>query len=247
VNKFTLIGIDDTDNKESRGTGYNARQLGRLLENKKLGKVFTISRHQLFVHPDIPFTSQNSSACLLVENTSIEKLVPFCRQFMQTACVPGSDGGLAIADFDLISNTVINWGKMAKKHVLKQADAWNLAKENDIFLEGFTGNNDGVIGALAEIGLRKWGNDGRCIWLKGKEIREISGIYSQKSLKKICPIDLIITEEGIKAEADDLIQTSDWMRPAIKNHKITVYIEKSNHPKYSWHVKPKSRLKTLTD
>ncbi|HOI33318.1 MAG TPA: hypothetical protein PLC47_11155, partial [Bacteroidales bacterium] len=81
----------------------------------------------------------------------------------------------------------------------------------------------------------------------GKEIREISGIFSQESLKSICPIDLIITEEGIAAEADDLIQTGDWMRPAIKNHKITLYIEKSNHPKYKWHAKPKSRLKALTD
>jgi hypothetical protein len=242
-----LIGIDDTDNKESRGTGYNARQLGHLLERKKLGEVHSISRHQHFVHPDIPFTSQNSSACLYLQNGNIDQLIPVCQQFMQQSCVPGSDGGLAIASLDNIAEKVIHWGKMSKKIVLKQADAWQLAKENDIFLEGFTGNNDGVIGALAAIGLRKWGNDGRCIWLKGKEIREISGIFSQESLKSICPIDLIITEEGIAAEADDLIQTGDWMRPAIKNHKITLYIEKSNHPKYKWHAKPKSRLKALTD
>ncbi|HOI33077.1 MAG TPA: hypothetical protein PLC47_09945, partial [Bacteroidales bacterium] len=158
-----LIGIDDTDNKESRGTGYNARQLGHLLERKKLGEVHSISRHQHFVHPDIPFTSQNSSACLYLQNGNIDQLIPVCQQFMQQSCVPGSDGGLAIASLDNIAEKVIHWGKMSKKIVLKQADAWQLAKENDIFLEGFTGNNDGVIGALAAIGLRKWGNDGRCI------------------------------------------------------------------------------------
>lgn len=242
-----LIGIDDTDNKESRGTGYNARQLGHLLEREKLGEVYTISRHQLFVHPDIPFTSQNSSACLYIQNGNIDQLISVCQQFMKQNCVPGSDGGLAIASLNDITEQVIQWGKMAKNHVLKQAEAWKLAEENTIFLEGFTGNNDGVIGALAAIGLRKWGNDGRCIWLKGKEIREISGVYSQKSLQAICPIDQIITEEGLPAEADELIQTGEWMRPALKNHKITLYIEKSDNPKYTWHVKPKSRLKALTD
>ena len=62
-----LIGIDDTDNLESRGTGFRARQLGGRLAEAGLGKVRGITRHQLFVHPSIPYTSHNSSACLDVD------------------------------------------------------------------------------------------------------------------------------------------------------------------------------------
>ncbi len=65
-----LIGIDDTDNKESRGTGYNSRQLASAIEANGLGRVHGITRHQLFIHPDIPYTSQNSSACLDVDTES---------------------------------------------------------------------------------------------------------------------------------------------------------------------------------
>ena len=63
-----LIGIDDTDNKESRGTGFNSRQLVAAIEVENLGHVVGITRHQLFVHPEIPYTFQNSSACLDVTN-----------------------------------------------------------------------------------------------------------------------------------------------------------------------------------
>ena len=45
-----LIGIDDTDNKDSRGTGYNSRQLAAAIESNNLGKVHGITRHQyLFI------------------------------------------------------------------------------------------------------------------------------------------------------------------------------------------------------
>ena len=44
-----LIGIDDTDNLESRGTGYRARMLARHLGEAQLGTVTGITRHQLLV------------------------------------------------------------------------------------------------------------------------------------------------------------------------------------------------------
>jgi tRNA(Ile2) C34 agmatinyltransferase TiaS len=82
-----LIGIDDTDNKESRGTGFNARQLGHLL-TKEGCEVMNITRHQLFVHNDIPYTSQNSSACLNVIAKDIEKVKQLSLDFMRKAAAP---------------------------------------------------------------------------------------------------------------------------------------------------------------
>ena len=48
------IGIDDTDNLESRGTGHRARQLGTMLEEAGIARLICITRHQLLVHKDIP-------------------------------------------------------------------------------------------------------------------------------------------------------------------------------------------------
>lgn len=62
-----LIGLDDTDNLESRGTGFRARQMAEHLESSKCGLIATgITRHQLLVDPRIPYTSHNSSACISV-------------------------------------------------------------------------------------------------------------------------------------------------------------------------------------
>ena len=61
-----LIGIDDTDNLETRGTGFRARQLASGLQASALATTHGITRHQLLVDPRIPYTSHNSSACLRV-------------------------------------------------------------------------------------------------------------------------------------------------------------------------------------
>jgi len=93
------IGIDDTDNLESRGTGYRARQLGTMLEEAGIARLICITRHQLLVHKDIPYTSHNSSACLLMdcEPGKEAELTTFCRDFLLRESAPGSDAGLCIA------------------------------------------------------------------------------------------------------------------------------------------------------
>ena len=86
-----LIGIDDTDNKDSRGTGFLSRQLAKRIQEQDLGKVKGISRHQLYVHPDIAYTSQNSSACLDVYSEKKEELEFFCAQFLKESAAVGDD------------------------------------------------------------------------------------------------------------------------------------------------------------
>ena len=79
-----LIGIDDTDNPDSRGTGFRARQLGEWLRKEGLAQVRGITRHQLYVHPSIPYTSHNSSACLdvVVDDDSVRAARDFCRDYL---------------------------------------------------------------------------------------------------------------------------------------------------------------------
>ena len=62
-----LISIDDTDNIESRGTGALASLLSKECENRNWGRTYPITRHQMLIHPDIPYTSHNSSMCFSVD------------------------------------------------------------------------------------------------------------------------------------------------------------------------------------
>jgi hypothetical protein len=59
-----LIAIDDTDNAESIGTGRLSRMLAEELTKQGMIRQTSVTRHQLLVHPDIPYTSHNSSACI---------------------------------------------------------------------------------------------------------------------------------------------------------------------------------------
>ena len=53
-----LIGMDDTDNLESRGTGHMARQVAVTLEADHV--ILGVIRHQLLVDPRVPYTKRNS-------------------------------------------------------------------------------------------------------------------------------------------------------------------------------------------
>ena len=63
-----FIAIDDTDNLESKGTGFRARELAALLQMNHCGQIIGVTRHQLFFNEQIPYTSHNSSACISLES-----------------------------------------------------------------------------------------------------------------------------------------------------------------------------------
>ena len=48
-----LVCIDDTDTLETKGTGHLAQNLCQQLECRGWGTCAPITRHQLYVHPDI--------------------------------------------------------------------------------------------------------------------------------------------------------------------------------------------------
>ena len=68
---------------------------------------------------------------------------------------------------------MIQFGRDAKERILTREQALELAGRHGAHLEGVTGDHMGVIGALAAIGLRRGGHDGRFIWLEG--VRELAG------------------------------------------------------------------------
>lgn len=73
----------------------------------------------------------------------------------------GSNPGLVVVHENQISPAVINYGQDAKKSILTQKRAVELAINSNIRLEGFGKTENGVIGAVAGIGLAATKNDGR--------------------------------------------------------------------------------------
>ncbi len=221
------IGIDDTDNRGSRGTGFRSRQMASELELAGFGQVFGIIRHQLYLHEEILSTSQNGSNSIIVECSDLEGLKIFCRNFMIREALPGSNGGLCIVDAELIPGEVEEWGRRAKRELVDQQEAHDIAARNNIYLTGIFGTHSGVIGALAAVGLRKTGNDGRFIWQPGKQLRDLQGSMTVEEFKRGTQIDDIITKEGKILGPEEMIDLTDWVRAVLINNKAYVLAERN--------------------
>jgi hypothetical protein len=234
-----LIGVDDTDNLESRGTGHRARQLGDLLVRSGM-ELLGVTRHQLLVHPDIPYTSHNSAACIDVRTAhdARERLIPACREFLLAESAPGSDAGLCVVDADSDAEEVVDFGRRAKV-------AEEIAGRNGIHLEPLTGTGLGVIGALAAVGLRTWGNDGRFLWLPG--LREISGVHPASHLRRLLRLDAIETEAGQPVDERERVWVGDWPRPLLRAGRKTLIVREEDHEDYRWSGLGKERLKQLSN
>jgi len=159
-----LVCIDDTDMPGTKGTGWLVQEMCEQIETLG-GNCSSISRHQLFVHEDIPYTSHNSSMCFEInlENQTMEPIISYMANFLETRSQKGSDPGLCVAKLDkaLGQKELIAFGKMAKQAVTSKAAAYDLAWKTGIHLSEHGGTGDGVVGAVAGVGLRLSGNDGR--------------------------------------------------------------------------------------
>ena len=157
--------IDDTDNLETKGTGWLAEMACNEMTDLGMGRFLPISRHQLFVHEDVPYTSHNSSMCVEVEDCpDPEAVIRHMQRFLEEHGAPGSDPGLCLVPDDLPEDSkqkLIRFGRDAKCTVLNKGLAYGLAKEIGVHLSEHGGTGDGVVGALAGVGLRMEGQDGR--------------------------------------------------------------------------------------
>lgn len=160
------VGIDDTDVQDSPGTNHLARWLIERLSPDYHSLVAV--RHQLLFDPRIPYTSKNSSASLLFEPSggkATSDLAARVQGLMRHWFVAGSDPGLCVTD--RVPGEVVAFGRRCQEEIVSQAEARRLAVEHGVFLEGLGGTEDGVIGALAAVGLVASGNDGRVVSLRG--------------------------------------------------------------------------------
>jgi hypothetical protein len=239
-----LIGIDDTDNPDTRGTGFRARQLGMRLAEAGLGELLGITRHQLFVHPDIPYTSHNSSACLaLSADATALALQDFCRDYLAAESADGSDAGLCVAAADAVPGEVVAFGRSAKDTILTREQALELAGRHGLHLEGVTGDHMGVIGALSAVALRRSGHDGRFIWLKG--VRELSGTARVGFLLEETGVDAVEEVDGTAVPRDALVSVDPWPRPVLLQGRAVLLVQKveQNDAGSGWELLPKEAIR----
>lgn len=214
-----FIGMDDTDNLESRGTGRLSRAIADELACDF--EVLGVVRHQLLVDPRVPYTSHNSCAVIGLigsEDTDLAKLFERVKAQMLADFQPGSDPGLCVTA--RVPDAVTAFGRKAQQEFVTQAEARALAAANGILLEGLGGTQDGVIGALAGVGLSAEGNDGR--YLQVGNIRQLTGLQTIETVLN-AGVSAVQTVDG-QPVVEGLIM-ADKIRPARRNSQPIALVQ----------------------
>ena len=98
-----------------------------------------------------------------IAEDTLTPLIHFSSDFLREKSAPGSDPGLCVSvDHPALDRgKLTEFGQRAKQTVLNKKVAYQLAAELNIHLSEHGGTGQGVVGALAGVGLRLGGNDGR--------------------------------------------------------------------------------------
>lgn len=242
-----LLCIDDTDNLESIGTGEVLENLCSELENTFKIQTSFVSRHQLYIHEDIAYTSHNSSMCseLELEKSKFDEILDYSKAYLTNASAQGSDPGLCMVSFEGFEgiDELVAFGKKAKKEVLNKSDAYDLAKRysDHIFLSEHGGTGDGVIGALAGCGLRNWGMDGK---IKGKiKPDNPAEILSVKQFCSKYHIHQVLDATFKEVASEDLVLSGAEIKAILWNHQPAVVVVPNDDLVSKWKIMNKKELK----
>jgi len=215
------IGLDDTDNAESRGTGNLARVIADALAINF--KVFGVTRHQLLEDPRVPCTKRNSCAAIHLQADEIDlvEITNYVQDLMLADFQPGSDPGLCVARD--IPEAVRDFGRSVQQELVTEEQARLLSAAYNLELRGLGGDNGGVIGALAAVGLAASGDDGR--YVQVGSVRELTGLL---------PIETILAT-GVAAvqtldgnPVNEGMVMADKLRPARRGGKPIAVVEREN-------------------
>jgi hypothetical protein len=241
-----LLSIDDTDNLESRGTGEIASLIAGAVEQQGWGTTGIVTRHQLLVHPDIPYTSHNSAMCFQAElqEGCLDRVIDFARDFLDHECAEGSDPGLCVAVLDRIGAApeLIAFGQRAKREVITMPEAFELAGRLGVHLSEHGGTGQGVIGALAGAGLRLWGNDGR---MKGSlEFPEAGRPLRVADLLEHPGVDAVRCLAGGTVDLGDLVAVGEKPKTVLLGGISVLLLQAGPEgSEVSWQTVPRKQLR----
>jgi tRNA(Ile2) C34 agmatinyltransferase TiaS len=221
------IGIDDTDTPDTEGTNQLARHIACNLPAGFSAQL--IVRHQLLLDPRIPYTSGNGCASILVNAQSgadTELLLATVRQAMQQWFKPGSDPGLCMAR--QVAPELTAFGARCQQEPVTQMEARALAAAHGVHLEALGGSEDGVIGALAAVGLLAGGNDGRIIHLPGWNWPDKFSATRSVEEVRARGVEFVRDEATGSDISEGVVETGKHLRPARRGGRVVLFVERGS-------------------
>jgi hypothetical protein len=225
-----FIGIDDTDIVGSPGTNQLARLILKRIGNSARDSI--ICRHQLFFDPRVPYTSKNGSASIQLPRavpSDIPSLTDTIREVMREWYIAGSDPGLCVAIG--ASEEMKEFSLRCKGEVVTQEEARAIAARAGCHLEGLGGTEQGIIGALAAVGLVVGGEDGRIVHLSWWPYPE-DGFSGPHTIDEIRSrgVDEVRQAETQQPVTIGLVDVGKHLRPNRRGGQIVLYVEASTGP-----------------
>lgn len=211
-----LVGIDDTDNAESIGTGRLARMLADHLEARGLLAETSVTRHQLLVHPEIPYTSHNSSACIAGRARGADRsaIAESAAAFLRDHFHAGANPGLCVCAPGAVPASLLALARRAQREVLGLESFDRALAREDLELRFSGDTGQGRIGASSGVALRSTGDDGRFIALRG--IRDLGGALAVAEILTRSGVARVESERGEVLGERDVVDTGDWVRPSLR-------------------------------
>ncbi|AHV95546.1 hypothetical protein [Paenibacillus sabinae] len=226
-----LVSIDDTDNfttKGIKGTGDLAKNIARAIKANGWGTSSRITRHQLLLHEDIPYTSHNSSMCFEAEIDPqyLQAVIDFGARHLETESEPEADPGLCVVVPERLESPerLINYGYLAKREVLDKDGAYALAAELGINLSEHGGTGQGIIGAMAGAGLRLGGNDGS---FKDKhKVGEPGTLLTAAELCTLAGVDGIRSLDGDVLDGEATVVLGNMVKSVLCEGRAVIPVQR---------------------
>jgi hypothetical protein len=215
------IGFDDTDVLGSDvGTGKLARRYESLVPENC--RVWGVVRQQLLVDPAIPYTSHNSSACVIVNISDPclgGGLVHLAVDHIKRTAAVGSDPGLClISEDDPALFDLMIFGRQCTERIVTQKEA--LRASGRAHLSGHGGTNDGIIGAAAAVGLTASGWSGR--FIEYGDLRKFPDLVPVVALQSNGIRVVSLDRDAICPGPNDHVNTKGWLRPRLWGHEVVL-------------------------
>ncbi len=239
------VGIDDTDTLGSRGTNQLAKAL--VAGVKGIFRCQRIVRHQLLVDPRVPYTSKNGSASLVFEaepgavsGADLDQFQDRLIAMMRDDFTPGSDPGICLAT--KVAAPVVEYAKQCQHALMSQATARQVARENNLRLVGLGGTEDGVIGALAAVGLAAANDGGRVVhWKHG-----VDDLTACRPVSEILRRDIEVRElYSSQPVCDGQVDLGKRLRPNWSHGKCVLFVEQIKPGDYAADAPEWKALKLL--
>jgi hypothetical protein len=132
---------------------------------------------------------------------------------------PGSDPGLCVTA--VVPPEVSAFGRRCQQELVGQDEARSLAAAHGLHLEGLSGTEGGVIGALAAVGLIATGDDGRVVHIGGWP-DDLSGPQPLAVLRARGVEVRELATGGPVAEGT--VEVGKHLRPNYRGGQIVLYV-----------------------